>query len=57
MPHTAPLTASLWGPAEAPRPAFDSEIVRRVAERAQGDADRRRREREALDAARAEWER
>ena len=57
MTHTAPLTASLWGCAEPPRPHFDSEIVRRVAERAQDQADQWRRSREALDAARAEWER
>lgn len=55
MPHAAPLTASLWGRAE-PAP-FDGEIVRRVAERAQDQADQWRRSREALDAARAEWER
>ena len=54
MPHAAPLTASLWGRAE-PAP-IDGEIVRRVAERAQDQAERRRL-REALDAARAEWKR
>ena len=57
MTHNPPITASLWGCAEPPRPSFDSEIVRRVAERAQDQADQRRRSSEALDAARAEWQR
>ena len=57
MTHTPPLTASLWGLAEPPRPTFDGAIVRRVAEQAEHRADQLRRSREAIDAARAEWER